>query len=340
MGRLRRTTSIMRHRLPTPEPFSADEGARGGPPPLVEQRDNRALATAGPTDPEVYNRRPTPHPGPGPVYEIPQLPIPSLITPTSDLIREILDEIDREPSPGRDVVGDVRPPDNEAPPPAYENVTPHRPATSASQHNLCECNCELKPSDYVRMAPQPTRSRTIQVPTPPPSSHSGGTQETGRAREGYEALAEAQPYIHSRGERTIPIPQGSPPLPRPREVPMPHYIRDYCNPDILPAYSLICLSTWYAQISTDVIMCAECATSEHSFCVRLRSTPTVWRHLHVISRTFEHTSLHCGRCYKLLLKTRRAIDCYHCRICVLEMRDSIERLTYKVLCETSVPRGI
>lgn len=112
-----------------------------------------------PTDSEVYNRWPTLHPGH--VYEIPQASVPFLITSTFDLIQEILDEINRDPSPGRNVVG-VRPPANEEPPPAYKNITPHGPATSA-RHSPCDC--VLNPDRYVRMAPTNNRS---YVSTQPP----------------------------------------------------------------------------------------------------------------------------------------------------------------------------
>lgn len=343
-GRLRRTTITMKHRVPPPKPARKDEGARGEAPPLPTRRD--AMPTsAGPTDPDVYNRRPlTPHPIPANLYEIPQESIPSLITPSAELIDEILDEIRRQ-SPGRDVVGDVRPTArNEAPPAyenlAYENVTPHGPVTPSTQRNHSPSGSEIDPSEYVRMAPGRPFTRA-QPPTPPNSIRSAATQASSRQPgAGYDELHEAQPHRHSRGERLAPVPQGSPPLPRPRETPIPHYFRDYANPDVLPAYSLICMSTWYAQVSNDVIMCSECVTSEHSFCVRTGRQPTIWRHLHIISRTFEHTSLHCGRCYKLLLVTRRAIDCYQCRTYVIEMRDGIEHLVYKVLCETAIPHGL
>lgn len=139
--------------------------------------------------------------------------------------------------------------------------------------------------------------------TDTPASHSqrrktgDGTTE-GRIRDAKHSPTDIpemrKRYLYRKGHR----------LSRPREIVLPHYFRDYCNPDILPAYSLICLSTWYAQISTNIIMCAECATSEHSFCVRF-GTPTIWRHLHAISRIFEHTGLHCGRCYKLFTRNAK-----------------------------------
>jgi len=153
-------------------------------------------------------------------------------------------------------------------------------------------------------------------------------------KRGYENLEGPHYRNHRYGERA-PIPQGSPPLER--QYTLPLYYSDYSNPDAMPAYYFICLSAWYVQITPEVIYCKKCATSEHSFCAPNRYG-TAWKHLHVISRTFEHTDMHCGRCYKLLIKTRRAIDCYFCRSTVIKHRGHTERLVYKVLCEISVPR--
>lgn len=66
----RATSETMRHCLPTSEPLRADEAAPRNLPPLSEQREAGAAAAVGPTDPEVYNRRPTPHPIPLQLYEI------------------------------------------------------------------------------------------------------------------------------------------------------------------------------------------------------------------------------------------------------------------------------
>jgi len=152
-------------------------------------------------------------------------------------------------------------------------------------------------------------------------------------RREYERLEAPRHRNHQLGERAIPIPQGSPPLERPQPI-FPIYYRDYLNADVMPAYHLICLSAWYIQISPEIIYCEKCVTSEHSFCAPNRYGIAL-RHLHVISRTFEHTQMHCGRCYRLLIKARRAIDCYHCRLTVIEYHGHTERLVYKS-CETVI----
>ena len=107
---------------------------------------------------------------------------------------------------------------------------------------------------------------------------------------------------------------------------------------IFSAYRFICHYSWFVQISEDVIYCRKCATDEYTFCV-LGRPRTIWRHLHIISRAFQHTDLHCGRCYKLLVKTRRAINCYTCRSNIIARRDNTERIIYKLICDTIVPRG-
>jgi len=61
-------------------------------------------------------RPPTPRPQPSEeIYDEPRTPVPSTITPTSDLLREILSEIGE--NPGIDVFGDVRPSPGSTPPP-------------------------------------------------------------------------------------------------------------------------------------------------------------------------------------------------------------------------------
>jgi len=56
--------------------------------------------------------------------------------------------------------------------------------------------------------------------------------------------------------------------------------------------------------------------------------------------------MHCGKCYKLLINTRRAIDYYDCRLRVIATRGQtaahleLERLVYKVLCEMCVLKGV
>lgn len=279
----------------------------------------------GPTDPAVYQstrRPPSPYP---PVYDLPRpVTVPlgnTTTTMTSNLIRDILDAEFEEEDP----VGDTRP---RLDSPPYANATADA-ATSPPPGN-----------EYVEMASNAaTRMSGSDAPHSIGSTRAAEAQFSREPVSGYDNLAEPRQRNHPLGERVIPIPQGSPPIERPRQVPIPVYFRDYFHPDVLPAYTFICHSTWYAQASADVIMCSECVTEEHSFCAYNRAA-TVWRHLHIISRTFEHTQMHCGRCYKLLMKTQRAIDCYQCRLAVIEHRGRIERLTYKVLCETAVPRGV
>jgi hypothetical protein len=99
---------------------------------------------------------------------------------------------------------------------------------------------------------------------------------------------------------------------------------------------MICHSAWFVQFE-NLSLCPECATSEHTFCVRNRPA-AAWRQVHIISRTFVHTDLHCGRCYKLLMITRRAIDCFACRSMVIEMQGRTAHLTYKILCEAIISR--
>jgi len=319
LGRLHRIASMRHLRQPDDD---RDQRASPHTPPL----------SPAPTDPEVFagpsrpstQRPPTPHPSP--VYDIPQPSVPSTITPTSDLIRDILSEIGDDP--GMDVAGnsDMRPrPTEDAPPPPYQNLkdSPGSPSSSP---------CSLVEGGYINMAPQTATTSSRRTPTSVRVPHR-------EPNLSFEGMADPLNYTHRSGERVIPIPQGSPPLRPPVNRPVPAYYRDYINPDVFPAYFLICHYAWYVQISADIIICAACATSEHTFCI-INRPMAVWRHLHVISRTFEHTSMHCGRCYKLLINTRRAIDCYDCRQRVIETRGRTERLVYKVICETCVPRGI
>jgi len=333
LGRLHRATS-MRHFLRTEDGQNPDPSSLT--PPLAETRD------VGPTDPEVYAgppqlpaprppapRPPTPRPQPPhteEIYDVPT-PVPSTITPTSDLLRDILSAINE--NPGIDVVGDVRASTSgNTPPPPYQNIrdSPESPDSSP---------CSLTEDGYIEMASNVATTRsTPRYPTP--------TSTRVPHREpniSYEGLGDPLHYNHQFGDRAHPIPQGSPPLRPPVNLPIPIYYKDYTNPDVFPAYFLICHSAWFVQINSDVVICAECATSEHTFCI-LNRPRAVWRHMHIISRTFEHTNMHCGRCYKLLLKTRRAIDCFDCRSRVIATRGQTERLVYKVLCETCVPRGV
>jgi len=329
LGRLhRRTLPGMRH-LRQEDDIDRSSGPRSLTPPQPEARD------VGPTDPEVYAgpsrppRPPTPRPRPTrleEIYDEPRTSVPSTITPTSDLLREILSEIGE--NPGVDVVGDVRPPPGNTPPPSYNDLreSPESPASSP---------CSLVEGGYISMASNVATTRSSPRNVTPTSVRVPQRD----LESAYEGLSDPLQYNHALGERIIPIPQGSPPLRPPLTVPTPVYYRDYSNPNAFPAYYLICHYAWYVQVTPDIAMCGECATEEHTFCIYNRPN-AVWRHLHIISRTFQHTDMHCGRCYKLLIKTRRAIDCYHCRLRVIEMQGRTERFVYKVLCETCVPRGV
>lgn len=105
-------------------------------------------------------------------------------------------------------------------------------------------------------------------------------------------------------------------------------------PTVLPRlFTLQCFTGIYSsvtprgmlQVADALIMCQDCATSEHVFCASNRPR-TVWRHMHILSRNYMHTTLHCGQCYRLLLRARRAIDCYTCRLYIIEHHRQIERI--------------
>lgn len=130
------------------------------------------------------------------------------------------------------------------------------------------------------------------------------------------------------------IPQGSPPNTHTnRQVPL--YYRDCIDPRVAPSYNFICHSAWYVQLDEDYILCNNCITSE-LFCMATQRS-IVWKHIHLIARNYYHTTLHCGNCYKLLLKTRRSTECLHCRSYVLTNYSNIERVVYNVLCDLILP---
>lgn len=176
-------------------------------------------------------------------------------------------------------------------------------------------------SDEAMAPPTPRTPRIIEADMAPVQA--------------YDNLPPLRIRRHATGRRHAPIPQGSPPLPRQRNT-FPAYYRDCANLLAIPAYSLICHSAWYAQASDEVIMCMECATAEHLFCAVSRPQ-AAWRHIHIIARNFYHTTMHCGRCYRLILRTKRAIDCNHCRLYVIEHNREIERIVYRLLCDSTVP---
>lgn len=341
LGRLHRYTDTMRHVRRSPRERTEEDRLTMRPPATV----------TGPTDPEVYNaRRPTPRPSPP--YEVPG----NLETITPTHLLALLTQIEEE---GTDVVGNVRPGTTEDPPPIYENAieTPPLPPRPTQLDRPCppedmperpESTGSLVETTYVQMSSSRagTRGSTAgSVDTrmsddrSPPSRSGTRPRHPVEPEPAYEDLNDPGRHSHTQGERVVPIPQESPPCRPPIEIPTPAYYKDYADPDVFPAYRLICHSVWYVQVSPDVIVCAECATAEHAFCTNNRPL-SVWRHLHVLSREFVHTTMHCGRCYKLLITTKRAIDCYQCRQHVIDMRGRTDRLVYKLMCEMTVPRAI
>lgn len=344
LGRLHRYTDNMKHLRKSPKERTEQD--------QLAARSSLSTTATGPTDPEVYNaRRPTPRPSPP--YEVPA----NLATITPTHLLALLHQIEEEE--GTDIVGNVRPGTTEDPPPLYENAveSPPLPPRPTQLDRPCpppmdmperpESTGSLVETTYVEMGSRAaTRGSTVEslstrqgIETPPSARNGGARPRYPEPESAYEDLSEPGRCIHPINERTIPIPQGSPPCRPPIEIPTPVYYRDYANPDVYPAYRLICHSVWYIQVSPDVIICAECATAEHAFCTTSRPL-SVWRHLHILSREYCHTTMHCGRCYKLLMNTKRAIDCYQCRQHVIEMRGRTDRLVYKVMCEITVPRAI
>lgn len=316
--------------------------------------------STGPTDPEVYMaRRPTPPPDH--TYELPRQNIPAVITPTSQLIRDILDEIEQEEEEGMDVAEGLDPTTQ----PTYANDTPlsvkkddneyiEMAAGRIQDHTepASANNATTRPprliSDGEEIYSATTSANSSMLPPTPGSAPASPTTPNERPLEGppepdqvaptniYDLVPPARPRVHTPSEYTRrPIPQGSPPVPLPRNVPAPAYYRDYLHYEAMSAYYLICHSCWYVQLDDIMVICAECATAEHTFCINDRPNLT-WCQFHLISRNFMHTTMHCGRCYKLLLTTRRAIDCYSCRIYVINHSQSIERLTYKLLCDRTI----
>lgn len=208
---------------------------------------------------------------------------------------------------------------------------PHK-STASNNTRRPPNNVRARRTDYHRNSDisRPTPA-TVRPPLPTPEP-----QEDAPAQL-YDEVPPPRVRSHPR---YIPrsIPQGSPPLARAHEINVPYYYREYLHPDVSPAYRFICHSSWHVQVSDALIMCQDCATSEHVFCASNRPW-TVWRHMHILSRNYMHTT-HCGRCYCLLLRTRRAIDCYICRLYIIQHYQQIERIVYKLICETSVSYNI
>jgi len=190
-----------------------DDTDRSGPqsmtPPPPEPRD------VGPTDSEVYAgpsrppapRSPTLRPQPSEEIYEPRTSVPSTITPTSDLLREILSKIGE--NPGVDVVGDVRSSPGSTPPYQDLRESPESPASSP---------CSLVEEGYSMASNAATTSSSPLNITP--TSVRVPHWEPGFA---YEGLTDPLQYNHALGERVIPILQGSPSLRPPINISTVYY---------------------------------------------------------------------------------------------------------------------
>lgn len=256
---------------------------------------------AGPTDPEVYTssgRQPSTQEES--LYDLPRPT--SRAVPTTDDIREILEDLA-----------------------AYEL----QQATRSSDHQGAT-QSGLPPFETARDASSTTTSDMARFPSPRYDDSIPSTTPSLNSN-----AANGPPGMQHRDSGiSASIPQGSPPVTPFFSRRPPLYYRDYLHPDAAQAYHFICHSTWYIQVSATTIYCDDCATAEHVFCNR--GVSPVWRHLHIVSRLFQNTSLHCGRCYKLLLHTRRAIDCLHCRQFIMDNVHRINHLTTQILCDATI----
>lgn len=359
-GRLHRISTIAEQfaaNIRMPLPFIPEEPPRRIDPRMTSHGTDVAgnRNSVGPTDPEVYAaRRPTPplvH-----IYEMPKQNVPDTMTPTSQLIRDLFDEFGQEEACGVDTVGSSSQPTyaNDTPPMSvkkddsgYVDMTAGRArnnaeaaneATAGSRHPVPNEEAQSATTSANSSVILPTPEESPASPSPENEQPSEGPPEPDQVPPTniYDILPPSRPREHRPSEYARrPIPQGSPPLPLPRDVPVPTYYRDYFHYEVMAAYHLICHSCWYVQLDDIMVICAECATAEHTFCINDRPNLT-WRQFHLISRNFMHTTMHCGRCYRLLIKTRRAIDCYTCRIYVINHSQSIERLTYRLLCDRTI----
>jgi len=118
----------MRHLRQAEDDLDRSADPQRSAPLLLHAETNEDIA---PTDSDVYGasvRPPAPRPStscpqtprPERVYNKPRTPVSSTITPTSDLLREILSEI--EENHGIDVVSDVRLLLGSTPPPPYQDL--------------------------------------------------------------------------------------------------------------------------------------------------------------------------------------------------------------------------
>lgn len=278
-----------------------------------------------PTDPDVYWRRPS--------EEAEHYARPSG-QPTPAQVRQALWEL-------------LRDLDDTAPPPNQGRLD--EPIASTSSASSLPDIDELPEYeyDYVTMTPVKQRRRATSpmstADDEQPEEAAAGRPSSNVPEPPTPRMSPTEPSTYenitrrSNGEPLIShIPQGSP---EPRSlVTVPMYFRDYTCRLAMPAYSFICHSAWFVQVGNLMILCSGCATADHSFCLPNRPR-TVWRSLHLISREYRYTDMHCGRCYRLIMQTRRAIDCYACRIYVIGHNDTMANLSHVVLCDTTVPGG-
>lgn len=279
-----------------------------------------------PTDPSVYDR-----PHSSMIAHLPRddqgrfintgHPSPSRIR---EAIRELINNFDpTEPEHELDTIDELSPTPTViaaagAEPPSEYDYVPMSPAKPVRVIQSASTSAHEQPSTS-REESASCSSRAL-----PPTPRTSLTPEKGQLYENTR-----------KGEHlTRPIPQGSPELHASPVV--PSYYSSYLNPRAVYAYSFICHSTWNVQIGNIMSLCPQCASAEHSFCTT-ESPRTVWRHIHLISRDFRYTDMHCGRCYKLLIQTRRAIDCEACREYVIKNHRRIVNLEYLVLCDNIVP---
>lgn len=315
--------------------------------PRVEQRQDPCDHYARPIDIRHLN--------PGQILMmplvIPEDALPSPHSPVMQELEEILHDLEEPPAENNEENRGASETETQAqreeqrtPPEddlVYDYVTmqPLTAAATAAQENRQRSSRPAQPLP-TSSSEQREQPEIREADAPASSSHYTPPLADMPPIHTYGNLPQPQPQPRQceAGMIHAPIPQRSPPIPRQRHVRFPPYYRDYANILAMPSYSLICHSAWYAQasINHDVVMCLDCANAEHLFCA-LNRPQAAWRHIHVLARNFYHTTMHCGRCYKLILRTKRAIDCSQCRLYVIQHHREIERIIYKVMCDTTVP---
>ena len=283
------------------------------------------IDSIGPTDPAVYNRSERQ----STTESIYDLPRPLRPAPTTDEIREILDDLEAYER-RRVATATSNQHDN-------ATSTPHNETTDDGI-TTCTTGAPIATvtagtSTILRIPiPPTTPARSERSISPLPLLSTPSTLSVNSTVINDTLMSGT--HQHSARGISAPIPQGSPPVTPLQSPNPPPYYRDYLNPDAAQAYYFICHSAWYIQVNATTIYCENCATSEHVFCDR--GISPVWRHLHFISRNFQHTTLHCGRCYKLLLQTRRAIDCYYCRQYVMENVQRVNHMISQLMCDVTL----